>query len=74
MRQLSSYPAAQHEQVSNQTVRINSRFDYNGALYKVAAVDHNEQVLAVCLWGQQVGLQLTLPLALVIELVNKKRG
>jgi len=43
-------------------------------LFKVASIDDNQQVSAVCLWGQQVGLQLTFPLELVRELVSKKRG
>ena len=56
------------------TVRINSRFDYNGSLFKVVAADGNDQVQATCLWGGQVGMQLTLPLDVVRGLVKRKRN
>lgn len=73
-KQLPSTATPQYATVSNDTVRINSRFDYNGSLFKVVAVDNNEQCLAVCLWGQQVGIQLTFPLELVSGLVKRKRN
>jgi hypothetical protein len=74
-RQHPLRPTAQRGEISTQTVRLNnSRFDYNGTLLKGASVDDNQQVRAVCLWGQQVGIQLTFPLELVRELVSKKRG
>ena len=73
-RELHLCPAAQPRPVLTQAIRINSRFDYNGSLFKVASVDENNQVRAVCLWGQQVGIQLTFPLELVIEMVSKKCG
>jgi len=73
-RQLPLRPTAQRGEISTQTIRLNSRFDNNGSLFKVAFVDDNQQVRAVCLWGQQVGIQLTFPLELVRELVSDKRG
>jgi hypothetical protein len=73
-RQLPLRPTAQRSEISTQIVQLNSRFDYNGSLFKVASIDDNQQVSAVCLWGQQVGIQLTFPLELVRELVSDKRG
>ncbi len=73
-KQLSiTTPAMQGGELSN-TVRINSRFDYNGSLFKVVAADGNDQVQATCLWGEQVGMQLTLPLDVVRGLVKRKRN
>jgi len=72
-KQVPSTPVMQRGDASN-TVRINSRFDYNGLLFKVVGVGGNDQVLATCLWGEQVGMQLTLPLDLVVGLVKRKRN
>ena len=43
-RELHLCPAAQPREVLAQAIRINSRFDYNGSLFKVASVDENQQV------------------------------
>jgi hypothetical protein len=43
-RELHLCPAAQPRPVLTQAIRINSRFDYNGSLFKVASVDENNQV------------------------------
>ncbi len=43
-RELHLCPAAQPRPVLTQAIRIHSRFDYNGSLFKVASVDENNQV------------------------------
>ena len=57
------------------SLRVNSKFDYNGNLFKVVSVSHDGNVLTTCLWGPQSGENITFhSVEEVARLVNLKRG
>ena len=74
-RQLSANIAPQQTpRTEVQSVRLNSKFDYNNSLFKVSGATENGAIRAVCVWGEQKGEELTFDTAEVVELVNRKRG
>jgi hypothetical protein len=60
---------------SMSSLRINSKFDYNGNVCKVLSVNSDGMVLTSCLWGPHAGEEITFDsVEEVARLVNLKRG